>query len=83
MIAPGLAAPHHQHLFSARLDVDVDGAANSVYEVEAEPVAAGPENPWGNAFAQKATRLDTELGAQRDTNAATSRVVEGRQPARA
>ena len=26
VIAPGLAAPHHQHLFSARLDLDVDGA---------------------------------------------------------
>ena len=26
-IAPGLAAPHHQHLFCARLDLDVDGAA--------------------------------------------------------
>jgi primary-amine oxidase len=73
VIAPGLAAPHHQHLFSARLDVDVDGRVNSVYEVEAEPVVTGPENPWGNAFAQKATRLETELGAQRETNAATSR----------
>jgi primary-amine oxidase len=74
VIAPGLAAPHHQHLFSARLDLDVDGTSNSVYEVEADPVATGPENPWGNAFAQKATRLDTELAAQRDTNPATSRV---------
>jgi primary-amine oxidase len=82
VIAPGLAAPHHQHLFSARLDVDVDGSANSVYEVEAEPVAAGPENPWGNAFAQKATRLDTELGAQRDTNAATSRAWKIVNPSR-
>ena len=36
VIAPGLAAPHHQHLFSARLDLDVDGPENSVYEVEAE-----------------------------------------------
>src|SRR5947208_9512300 len=38
VIAPGLAAPHHQHLFCARLDLDVDGRANTVYEVEAEPV---------------------------------------------
>jgi primary-amine oxidase len=74
VIAPGLAAPHHQHLFSARLDLDVDGTANSVYEVEADPVPTGPENPWGNAFAQKATSLRTELAAQRDTNPATSRV---------
>ncbi len=73
LIAPGLAAPHHQHLFSARLDFDVDGSANTVYEIEAEPVPPGPDNPWANAFRQKATRLSNELGAQRDMNAATSR----------
>jgi primary-amine oxidase len=73
MIAPGLAAPHHQHLFSARLDFDVDGAPNSVYEVEAETVPPGPDNPWKNAFRPKVTRLDTEAVAQRDMNAATSR----------
>jgi len=73
MIAPGLAAPHHQHLFSARLDFDVDGAPNSVYEVEAEVIPPGPDNPWRNAFRPKVTRLDTELAAQRDMNAATSR----------
>jgi primary-amine oxidase len=73
VIAPGLAAPHHQHLFSARLDLDVDGTENSVYEVNAVPVPPGPDNPWANAFRADATRLDTELVAQRDVNAATSR----------
>jgi len=73
MIAPGLAAPHHQHLFSARLDFDLDGTANSVYEVEAEIIPPGPDNPWKNAFRPKATRLDTEQAAKRDMNAATSR----------
>ncbi len=73
VIAPGVAAPHHQHLFSARLDLDVDGPTNRVYEVEAESVPAGPENPWGNAFRQRITPLTTELAAQRETNAATSR----------
>jgi primary-amine oxidase len=73
VVAPGLAAPHHQHLFCARLDLDVDGTANSVYEVDAEPVPAGPENPWANAFRARATRLESELGARRVTNAATSR----------
>lgn len=73
VIAPGVAAPHHQHLFSARLDLDVDGPTNRVHEVEAESVPAGPENPWGNAFRQRITPLTTELAAQRETNAATSR----------
>jgi primary-amine oxidase len=73
LIAPGLAAPHHQHLFNARLDFDLDGTANSVYEVEAEVVPPGPDNPWRNAFRPKVTRLSTELAARRDMNAATSR----------
>jgi primary-amine oxidase len=73
LIAPGLAGPNHQHLFSARLDLDVDGTTNSVYEIEAERVAPGPENPWGNAFRQRSTRLESELEAQREVDAATSR----------
>ena len=73
VIAPGVAAPHHQHLFSARLDLDVDGPSNSVYEVEAEVVPPGPDNPWGNAFRPRVTPLTHELVAQRDVNAATSR----------
>jgi primary-amine oxidase len=73
VIGLGVAAPHHQHLFSARLDLDVDGTQNSVYEVNAEPVPPGPDNPWANAFRAAATRLDTELAAQRDMNAASSR----------
>lgn len=72
-IAPGLAAPVHQHLFCARLDLDVDGPDNRVEEVEAEVVPEGPDNPWGNAFRAKATVLARESEAQRDTNAATSR----------
>lgn len=73
LVAPGLAGPNHQHLFSARLDLDVDGPTNRVYEVEAERVPTGPENPWGNAFRQRATHLQHELEAQRDVDAATSR----------
>ena len=53
VIGDGVAAPHHQHLFNARLDFDVDGPVNDVYEVEAERVPPGPDNPWGNAFRQR------------------------------
>jgi len=64
-VTPELAGPHHQHLFSFRLDACVDGPANSVYEVDAVPVPAGPDNPHGNAFTARSTLLATELGAQR------------------
>ena len=73
VVAPGVAAANHQHLFSARLDFDVDGSVNEVHEVETETLPAGPDNPWRNAFRVKDTRLDTELAARRNTDAATSR----------
>ena len=73
VVAPGVAAPNHQHMFSARLDFDVDGPINEIYEVESEQVEAGPDNPWRNAFRARKTRLESELSARRETNAATSR----------
>jgi primary-amine oxidase len=73
VVAEGVAAPHHQHLFNARLDFDVDGPRNEVHEVQAERVPAGPENPWGNAFRQRTTLLARESEARRDTDAASSR----------
>ena len=64
-VTPELAGPHHQHMFSYRLDMCVDGPANSVYEVDAVPVPVGPDNPYGNAFASVSTLLATESGARR------------------
>ncbi|MGQ4516919.1 primary-amine oxidase [Streptomyces sp. DW26H14] len=64
-LAPGLGAPYHQHLFSARLDMMVDGHDNAVDEVEAAAVPRGPLNPTGTGFTQKVTRLRTEKGAAR------------------
>ena len=64
LTADGLYAPIHQHFFNLRLDLDVDGPVNSVYEVHTEAVPPGPDNPHGNAFAARATLLRTELEAQ-------------------
>ncbi|MEZ5179870.1 MAG: primary-amine oxidase [Acidimicrobiales bacterium] len=72
-ILPGLAAPVHQHLFCARLDLDVDGTDNRVEEVEAEVMPMGPDNPWGNAFRPKVTVLGRESEAKRETDSRTSR----------
>ena len=73
LVAPGVAAPHHQHMFNVRLDIDVDGTENEVHEIEAESVPTGPDNPWGNAFRPRVTRLERESEAKRVVNAATSR----------
>ncbi|HEY3477287.1 MAG TPA: tyramine oxidase, partial [Streptomyces sp.] len=41
-VAPGLLAPYHQHLFCARLDVAVDGPANTVEEIDVVRLPMGP-----------------------------------------
>ena len=73
IVAPQLAAPFHQHLFNVRLDMEVDGTRNSVYEVEARPVPPGPDNPWSNAFESVATLLESETQARRVIEPASSR----------
>lgn len=69
----GLYAPNHQHFFSFRLDVDLDGQSNSVYEVNTEAPPRGERNPYGNAFVAVDTLLASESEAQRMTNAASDR----------
>ncbi|QRI76436.1 MULTISPECIES: primary-amine oxidase [Rhodococcus] len=73
-MAPGLGAPFHQHLFSARLDMAVDGNVNTVEEVDAVPEPTGPDNPWGNAFRCRKTTLTTEADGQRLADNTKARV---------
>jgi primary-amine oxidase len=73
MVAPGLAAPFHQHLFNVRLDMEVDGPDNAVFEVDAVRSPLGPDNPWGNAFAPVSTLLERELAARRTVDPTRSR----------
>jgi len=64
----------HQHMFNVRLDMQVDGPDNEVYEVDAcHRITGSAENPWGNAFGTNVTLLETELAAQRDVDASRSR----------
>lgn len=64
VIAPGLYGPNHQHFFAVRLDMNIDGPKNNLYELQAE-VAAPEENPWGNAWYESKTLLGSEAQAQR------------------
>ena len=68
VIAPQLGGHIHQHFFSVRLDMSVDGPANSVYEVNTRAEPMGPDNPQGNAFFTEKTLLGTESEAQRTTD---------------
>ncbi|WP_432534368.1 primary-amine oxidase [Kineococcus arenarius] len=81
-IAPGLGAPYHQHLFSARLDMAVDGDANRVEEVEVRRVPTGPDNPRGNAFTTRTTPLRTESEARRKAEPSLARAWHITNPER-
>jgi primary-amine oxidase len=72
-IAPDLAAPHHQHLFSVRLDMAVDGFHNRVYEVDMIPCAAGPENLHGGATELRETLIARERDGRRMADPLRSR----------
>ncbi|KAI0560269.1 amine oxidase [Gracilaria domingensis] len=70
MVAPGVYAQIHQHLFCACLEMAVDGVCNSVQEENMIAAEAGNHNPYGNAFRVQTTLLRTEEEAQRDAAAA-------------
>lgn len=72
-LAPGLGAPFHQHLFSARLEMALDGTTNRVEEEEAVRVPMGPGNERGNAFTRRRTLLSRESEAVRSANSGTGR----------
>jgi primary-amine oxidase len=63
-VAPQLNAPFHQHIFNVRLDMQIDGADNAVYEVSSKSVPRGEDNPHGNAFMTEERLLEDEGGAQ-------------------
>ncbi len=72
-LAPGLGAPFHQHLFSARLDFALDGGPGRVEEEDAVRIPTGPKNPRGNAFSRKRTVFTRESEAIRDADNSVGR----------
>jgi len=73
LVAPEVNAINHQHFFAMRLDFDVDGGENSVYEVNSHAEPMGIGNPQGNAFYAESTLLATEQQAQRIINPLSGR----------
>lgn len=73
LIAPQLYAPNHQHFFNVRLDFDLDGSANSVYQVDVTADELGPQNPFENAFRARPNLLATEKSARAHLNLPTAR----------
>ena len=73
LIAPGVAASYHQHFFTARLDLDVDGVANVAAETESAADPAGPGNPDLSAFHVRRTEIEREGVAGRDLDQSRAR----------
>jgi primary-amine oxidase len=73
LIAPQLYAPNHQHFFNVRLDLDLDGMPNSIYQVDVVPDEPGEKNPFANAFTAQATLLETEKQARAHLKLETAR----------
>ena len=66
----GLYAPIHQHIFNVRMDFELDGPKNSVYEVDMEI----PEhNPTHTAFKAVDRLLETEQAAIRKADVSKHR----------
>ncbi len=63
-VAPGVQAHVHQHVFNFRLDMDVDGTANRVRQVDFAGLPMGPGNPFGNAIVHGARTFRREREAR-------------------
>ncbi|WP_137723334.1 primary-amine oxidase [Prescottella subtropica] len=79
-LAPGLGGPLHQHLFSARLDMAVDGFGNTVVERDFVRVPISETNPHGNAFTYRSTPLTRESDARRTADRSVGRTWEITNP---
>jgi primary-amine oxidase len=76
-----LLAPPHQHFFSFRIDLDVDGPANTPVETSVVAGEPGGGNPDGNAFLQVERALHSEKEAVGDLDLATHRAWKVVNPA--
>jgi len=73
LVAPGVNGMIHEHYFNIRLDMSVDGDANTVVEMQADRVPTGPENPHGNAHGVSQTVITSEQEGARNTAPKDSR----------
>ena len=75
-VYPGVNAHNHQHLFCLRVDPNIDGPDNTVFQVDAAQGSGevgSAENKYGNAFYAERKRYTTVTEAMGDYNGQTAR----------
>ncbi len=73
LVAPGLYGPNHQHFFSVRLEMAVDGPRNTVHEIDSVPEPDPALDPHHNAWTTRATPVRSEASGARDHSYGTAR----------
>ena len=73
LVAPQITAPNHQHFFNWRLDLDVDGDRNQVFELNTSNAQQVLRDRLGEWFGMEQRQLRTEVDARRDVDLGTAR----------
>lgn len=69
IVAPGIMAPYHQHLFCLRIDPAIDGQQNSLEVEESIPMPIGDpkvDNPFGVGYVTESRIIEEERGLDLD-----------------
>jgi primary-amine oxidase len=67
VVAPGVLAPYHQHLFCLRIDPALDGHENSLVVEESVPMPfPSPTNQFGVGYVTQSKILEKEQGMDLD-----------------
>ncbi|KAK2737735.1 hypothetical protein FQN55_000950 [Onygenales sp. PD_40] len=75
LVAPGVLAPYHQHLFSLRIDPAIDGYQNTLLVEDSIPMPLDdPNNPFAIGYTTTKTPIETETAL--DTDISKGRVFK-------
>ncbi|OLN88331.1 Copper amine oxidase 1-like protein 1 [Colletotrichum chlorophyti] len=70
IVAPGVLAPYHQHMFCLRIDPAIDGQRNSMVVEESHPIPftgnSDSSNPFGVGYITKSEFIKKETGLDLD-----------------
>jgi primary-amine oxidase len=81
LISTELSSPVHQHVFNFRLDWELDGGSNSLYENQIEVLPMDDKNPAGTQFRSVSRQLTDEASAKRNISPEVSRYWKVTNPA--